>query len=114
MKTLKMYESTLAKARENEDRDAFIADICNSPDWKDYESGPNGRAEWAGNIWDAYHKSVKDVADDAGISQRALARRFGIPYRTMEEWGRGFNKCPAYLVIMMQECLGLFTPSDPE
>lgn len=60
----------------------------------------------------AYSRSVKDIAASAGISQRALARRFQIPYRTMEEWGRGGRNCPLYIRLMMQECLNLYHPEN--
>lgn len=52
--------------------------------------------------------SVKEIAKAAGMSQTALANRFGIPRRTMEDWCRGVSKCPLYTRLMMQECLGLY------
>ena len=58
-------------------------------------------------IWTAVHRTMKDIARDAGLSQRKLAERFGIPYRTMEDWCRGARNCPLYVRIMMQELLGL-------
>ena len=51
---------------------------------------------------------VKEIAKAAGMSQTALANRFGIPRRTMEDWCRGVSKCPLYTRLMMQECLGLY------
>lgn len=59
------------------------------------------------NIWDAYHRSVRQIAADAGMSCRDLAKRFGIPYRTMEDWCAERRKCPTYTRLMMQECLFL-------
>lgn len=50
-------------------------------------------------------KSVKEIVKETGMSQRAFARRFGIPLRTVEDWCRGINKCPLYVRLMMQECL---------
>lgn len=61
---------------------------------------------------DATHRSVKEIAAAAGMSQRKLAERFGIPYRTMENWCEGRRKCPDYVKMMMQEILGLITTQD--
>lgn len=58
-------------------------------------------------IWVAAHRTMKEIAADAGLSQRKLAEHFGIPYRTMEDWCRGARACPVYVRVMMQECLGL-------
>ena len=58
-------------------------------------------------IWKASHRTMKEIAVLAGISQRKLAEHFGIPYRTMEDWCRGARACPVYVRVMMQECLGL-------
>lgn len=51
--------------------------------------------------------SVKEICKAAGMTQTAVAERFGIPRRTMEDWCRGVSKCPIYTRLMMQECLGL-------
>lgn len=55
-------------------------------------------------------RSVRDIAAAAGLNQRELAERFGIPRRTVEDWCRGVRQCPPYVRLMMQECLGLYTP----
>ena len=60
-----------------------------------------------GNIWDAAHRNVLDIATDAGLSQRKLAEWFGIPYRTVEDWCTDRRNCPDYVRLMMQECIGL-------
>ena len=51
--------------------------------------------------------TVKEIAASAGMSVRELARRFGIPYRTMQNWSLGIRKCPEYITGMMIEILGL-------
>ena len=48
--------------------------------------------------------TIKELAAAAGMSQRALARRFGIPYRTMEDWSSK-GTCPKYIIKMMEEIL---------
>lgn len=59
-------------------------------------------------------KTVKQIAADAGLSLRGLARRFGIPQRTMENWSSGSRSCPTYVLLMMQECLGQYDPPENE
>lgn len=68
---------------------------------------PAARLDELGQIWDATHRTVKEIAADAGLSQRKTAERFGVPYRTMVDWGAGKSQCPIYTRLMMQECLGL-------
>lgn len=68
---------------------------------------PQDRIDAIGKIWDACHRSVKDIADAAGLTQRKLAVRFCIPYRTVEDWCAGKRVCKLYDRLMMQECLGL-------
>lgn len=51
--------------------------------------------------------TVKDIAAAAGMSCRKLAERFGIPYRTMEDWSSGKRVPPDYLLAMMREILGV-------
>lgn len=36
-----------------------------------------------------------------GMTMKALAEYFGIPYRTLQDWVAGQRKCPEYLVDLM-------------
>lgn len=58
-------------------------------------------------IYDAAHMDVKSICKAANLTQAALAARFGIPKRTVEDWCRGVAKCAPYIRRMMMECLGL-------
>lgn len=91
------------------DRDAYVSDMVLSSIWEDAPSDeiPAARANAVGQIWDAAHKSVKQIAADAGLTQRKLAERFCIPVRTIEDWCVGKRTPPDYVRLMMQECLGL-------
>lgn len=51
--------------------------------------------------------TVKEIAAAAGMSCRKLAERFGIPYRTMEDWSSGKRVPPDYLLAMMCEILSV-------
>lgn len=51
--------------------------------------------------------TIKEIAAAAGMSCRKLAERFGIPYRTMEDWSAGKRLPPDYVINMMREILGV-------
>ena len=48
---------------------------------------------------------VRELCQEHGLTQRALATRFGIPIRTVEQWCTGKRRCPEYVVRMMAELL---------
>ena len=107
--TNKQFHICVGEATCYSDRDAYISDIALSSIWGDNESNeiPPERIADLGSIWDACHRSVKDIASAAGLSQRKLAERFCIPYRTVEDWCAGKRECNIYIRLMMQECLGI-------
>lgn len=59
------------------------------------------------DVWDAAHMDVKSICRAANLTQAALAARFGIPKRTVEDWCAGKRQCAPYIRLMMCECLGL-------
>lgn len=103
------YSTCLSSIGAYTDRGAYISDLALSSIWGDPEDAPipDGRIELLGQIWDAAHRSVPEIAAAAGLSCRKLAARFGIPIRTVEDWSAGRRESPLYLRLMMQECLGL-------
>ena len=105
----KQFNICVSEASEYVSRDSYISKLSLSSMWGDDESGeiPSERISALGSIWDACHRSFKEIAAAAGLSQRKLAERFCIPYRTMEDWCRGVCVCPKYIPLMMQELLGL-------
>lgn len=60
-------------------------------------------------IWQDAHTTIRDMRSLAGLTQKALADRFGIPHRTIQNWesdsGSG-RECPAYVRMMLLELLG--------
>ena len=104
-----IYQTCLSEAQNYTDRDAYIGDLALSSIWGDDEAAdiPQERLDWLGQLYDAAHRSVKEIAAAAGLSQRKLAERFAVPYRTMENWCGGKRECPVYVKMMMQELLGL-------
>lgn len=109
--TINQYNFCLKEAVASRDRDVYISDLALSSIWGAPETAdiPTARVKELEQIWDACHRAVKEIAADAGLSQRKLAERFGIPYRTVENWCGGQNACPLYTRLMIQECLGLLT-----
>ena len=109
--TDRQYSTCIAEAQNYTDRDAYVSDLALSSIWGDLPGDdiPQARIDQLGSIYDAVHRSVKDIAADAGLSQRKLAERFCIPYRTMENWCGGQNPCPLYVRLMMQMCIGLIS-----
>ena len=107
--TLKQDKFCIQELPEYTDADAYVADIALSYIWEETLSDdiPADRVEAIEKIWDAYHKSVKDIAAEAGMTQRKLADRFCIPLRTVEDWCAGKRTPPDYVRMMMQELLGL-------
>lgn len=105
-----IYQLCLGEVKNYHDRDAYISDMALSSIWGEREDAeiPAERLEWLSDLFDAAHRSVKEIAAAAGLSQRKLAERFAIPYRTMDSWCMGERQCPIYVKMMMQECLGLW------
>lgn len=106
-----------ADALSVSDRDAYISDWALSTIWADDPDSdiPADRLEYLGRIWDAAHLSVKDICKSAGLTQAALASRFGISKRTVESWcsssTASSRQCPDYVRRMMCEILGIL-PAD--
>jgi DNA-binding transcriptional regulator YiaG len=49
--------------------------------------------------------TIKDICINYGLSQTALAKRFGIPLRTVQDWHSERRTPPDYVVNMMLEIL---------
>lgn len=111
--TIKQYSTCVTEAQNYTDRDAYISDLALSSMWGDgpEDDIPQDRLAQLGSIYDAVHRSVKDIASAAGISAREMAIRFCIPQRTMENWCMGVNKCPLYTRLMLQESIGIYYPN---
>lgn len=106
--TDKQYTICVTEAQNYTDREAYISDLSLSSIWGDgpEDDIPPARLEQLGSIYDAVHRSIKQIAADAGLTQRKLADRFCIPVRTIEDWCAGKRTPPDYVRLMMQELLG--------
>ena len=48
---------------------------------------------------------IAEICERFGLSQTALAKRFGIPLRTVQDWHAGRRTPPGYVVGMIIEIL---------
>lgn len=98
-----------AEALDHADRDAYISDMALSSVWGDDPDAeiPADRIEQLGRIWDRTHRSFAEIREASCMTYRELAQRFCIPVRTMEDWSAGRHSAPLYVMLMMQEILGL-------
>lgn len=46
--------------------------------------------------------TFKELRAASGMTQKTFSEYFGIPLRTIENWERGANKCPQYLLDLME------------
>ena len=109
--TNQQFITCVAEAQNYTDRDAYISDLSLSSMWGDSEDAPvpEQRIEDLGQIWDAAHRSFRDIAAAAGISVRQLAMRYAIPRRTAGDWSAGKSMPQLHEMLAIQQCEGLFT-----
>lgn len=50
-------------------------------------------------------KTIKEICIEYDLKQTELAKRFGIPLRTVQDWHGDRRKAPDYVVSMMIELL---------
>lgn len=107
--TTNLYQTCISESRKYDDRDAYIKNMYLSKIWDTEDVRREGREEWLGQIWDATHRNMKDIIAITKSSQLKMCRYFGIPRRTLEDWCSGIYTPPPYILIMMQEILGLIS-----
>lgn len=112
--TINQYRGCIAEVFAYAERDFFVSDLALSEIWGDAPEDPipESRIAALGRIWDAAHRTVPEIARAAGLSNRKLAERFCIPYRTVEDWAADRRDSPLYVRLMLQQCLGLLPSPD--
>ena len=106
--TIKQYHTCLQELANYADQSAYVSDLALSSMWIDpAEAVPQSRIDALTAIWSAAHRGIADIAAAAGLSQRKLAERCGIPYRTIEAWSAGDRQPPLYVLLLIQEALHL-------
>lgn len=61
------------------------------------------------SVFTAVRRTMPDICQESGLTGRDICRRYGISYRTMEDWTSGRRTCPVYLRLMIQESLGIYS-----
>lgn len=56
---------------------------------------------------EASKRTFAEIASLAGMTTPQLAKRVGIPRRTAERWTSGDRTPPAYVILLIQEAIGL-------
>lgn len=107
--TTNLYQACIAESRKYDDKKQYITDMYASDIWDIEDVRREGREEWLGQIWDATHRNMKDILAYTKMSQVKMCRYFGIPKRTLEDWCAGIYNPPPYILIMIQEILGLLS-----
>ena len=46
--------------------------------------------------------NIKELRSKAGMTQKSFAEYFDIPKRTIENWEGNINKCPDYLLVLIE------------
>jgi transcriptional regulator with XRE-family HTH domain len=46
--------------------------------------------------------TFKELREQSGMNKKRFAEYFGIPYRTVQNWEAGVNKCPDYLLNLLE------------
>lgn len=110
--TYKQYNFCVAEAENYDDLDEYVSDLSLSSVWGDAPDTPIplGRLDQLRSIYAAVNRPVREIVSAAGMTQAAVTVRLCIPRRTLQDWCRGVRECPPYTRLMMQQCLGLFTP----
>ena len=63
----------------------------------------------AGKLWKVLEMPVSDLVAYSKLDMAKFARRFCIPYRTLQAWCDGTNPCPVYIKLMLAEIQKMYT-----
>lgn len=103
----KIFQTMIDLARKHHDIDSFLECALNSPVWEAEDVSSSDRGEWLNSIYVAANRSMRDIVKETGLSQGKFGDYFGIPKRSIENWCNGATTPLPYMLIMMQEVLGL-------
>lgn len=103
----KVFQTMIELARGYDDINLFLRNALDSSVWEEEDVSPKDRGEWLKNIYIAAHRSMRDIVKETGLSQAKFGDYFGIPKRSIENWCNGATTPLPYMLIMMQEVLGL-------
>ncbi len=108
--TNQQFYTCVSETQNYTDQGAYISDLSLSSMWGDEEDAeiPAGRIKDLGQIWDAVHRTIRDIAELSGMSVRQIALRYAIPRRTAENWSSGVSSPTTAELLLIQQAEGLF------
>lgn len=56
--------------------------------------------------------TITEIRQLTGLSMTAFAKRYGIPYRTLQNWEGGLREPPAYLLTLLEQVVKADFPQD--
>lgn len=63
-------------------------------------------------LWKVLEMNMRDLVECSKLDMAKFARRFCIPYRTLQAWCDGTNPCPVYIKMMIAEILKMYTRTE--
>lgn len=91
----------MGEAPHYSDPDAFVSDLLTSSMGLDVSE-----AEQLRHVWMVACAPFRDLLDGMGLRQVDVARRHGIPLRTVQRWANGTSECAPYVRRMIAELNG--------
>lgn len=88
------------------DRDSYISDIALSSMWGE-DADRSDTVRIAGVLWDIHAGGISAIKEHSKMSGRKIALTYGIPTRTMEDWGRGVRTPPDYVLLLLAHAVGI-------
>lgn len=75
---------------------------------REYEEADKKEGTYEEDFYEVASIEINDVKGLrmlTGLTQEALAKKYGIPKRTIEEWEGERRKAPAYVIELLKRCV---------
>ncbi len=103
-----LYNELFKLVIKSNDIDTFVRDALQLDLWEKCDVDKTGQEAYLKQMYIAANRTVSDIIKECGLSQVRLGKTFGISRRTIENWC-SISPPPVYILLMMQECLGIYT-----
>lgn len=110
--THNQYVFAVKKAPKYNELDVFVSDMLASVAFLPSEDDAAAEPEMSlvselHMIWMVLAAPFCEFFKELDMTQKECADRFLIPYRTVQNWVGGINRCAPYTRLMMAELCGL-------
>lgn len=72
---------------------------------RQYEEEDKADGTYERDFYTVMEKDLHYIKNHYGMSIKQISDRFGIPYRTVQNWSDGNRQCADYIIAMMDEIL---------